>query len=173
MKGRNWAQKSPFQQAFSESTPLFRSFRHANLSAVPNPSHKSRTVWLSTRSSSPGLGSNNTAQPLAFTSKYHLLEAQEKAFTDKEHVLASGLSAWHMSKEKNESAWQRLEMQVPGWKRELPKGGICMFKKKKERERKERDAHLHENTGQKQSYTCKTHISFPGAISRLYLHFRL
>jgi len=44
------------------------------------------------------------AQPLAFTSKYHLLEAQEKAFTDKEHVLASGLSAWHMSKEKNESA---------------------------------------------------------------------
>lgn len=53
------------------------------------------------------LAPNSTAQPPTFTSKHHLLQvkAQEKAFTDEKHVLAWGLSAWHMPKEKNESAW--------------------------------------------------------------------
>lgn len=71
-----------------------------------NPSHKSRSDFQH-GAAAQLLALNSTAQPLTFASKHHLLQVkvQEKAFADKKHVLALGLSAWHMSKEKNESAW--------------------------------------------------------------------
>lgn len=59
-------------------------------------------------------------------------------------------------------------MQVPGWQRGFPKGGLCMVKEKKKgmlicKRRQDKN----------QSYTCKEQVSLPGAVRRLYLHLRL
>lgn len=59
-------------------------------------------------------------------------------------------------------------MQVPGWQRGFPKGGLCTVKEKKKgmlicKRRQDKN----------QSYTCKKQVSLPDAVRRLYLHLRL
>lgn len=60
-------------------------------------------------------------------------------------------------------------MQVPGWQRAFPKGGLCTVKEKKKgmlicKRRQDKN----------QSYTCKKQVPLPDAgRRRLYLHLRL
>lgn len=59
-------------------------------------------------------------------------------------------------------------MQVPGWQRGFPKGGLCTVKEKKKgmlicKRRQDKN----------QSYTCKKQVSLPDAVRRLYLYLRL
>lgn len=60
-------------------------------------------------------------------------------------------------------------MQVPGWQRGFPKGGLCMVK-----EKKKGMLICKRRQNKNQSYTCKKQVSLPDAARRrLYLHLRL